>query len=90
MIKHGQRGTDGGETGYFINCKQCSGAGTLFVPDKMPPLRNPTEMGEGSMLPPGPHIWFGELCLDCGSDVSRCPYPPTKPMPPEPFSPTVP
>ena len=46
MIKHGQRGTDGGELGTFIVCKNCSGAGTLFEPDK----RRPRYLGEQQFL----------------------------------------
>jgi hypothetical protein len=38
-IKHGQIGSDGGQTGHFVYCKECSGKGTLFVPDEDPRLR---------------------------------------------------
>jgi hypothetical protein len=45
VIRHGQRGTDGGQEGTFVNCEECSGAGTLFMPDLE---FQPNETPEGS------------------------------------------
>jgi hypothetical protein len=74
--KHGEKGTDGGLTGTFINCQSCSGVGQLFEPDEYPlPNVQPEDMDDILVRRPRQSWHESPRAMDFNMPVAEAPRP---------------